>query len=256
MVMLFNLGSDDAREREAIQALSSYQVEGFILHTLGHDGTELNGASYGGKPVVLVDRRLGNALLDLVGLDNVGAVRLAAGHLIEAGYRHLLYVTESMKGISSREERAAAFRAFIGDSPAAPARGRYSKAPSADEDALDAALLALKRRAGKDAACRACGQRRHQPARQRRSGPAGLGPRLRPRPGGLRRSGLGAAGRPGTLEPIAQPTDDIGRLAARCLIERLEGESGPPRQILLPGQLIARGSSRSLTAERGPASFD
>ena len=37
LLMLFNLGNDSGREREAIEALTAYQVEGFILNTLGHD---------------------------------------------------------------------------------------------------------------------------------------------------------------------------------------------------------------------------
>ncbi|MFZ2295050.1 MAG: substrate-binding domain-containing protein, partial [Polaromonas sp.] len=45
------------------------------------------------------------------------------------------------------------------------------------------------------------------------------------------------------LSTIAQPTDELGRLAAGCLIERIKGVDLPPRQILLSGQLLARGSS-------------
>jgi LacI family kdg operon repressor len=46
------------------------------------------------------------------------------------------------------------------------------------------------------------------------------------------------------LTAIAQPTDDLGRVAATCLIEDLRGLVMPPRQTLLPGKLVARGSSR------------
>ena len=242
MVMLFNLGSDDAREREAIHALSSYQVEGFILHTLGHDATALNGATQQGKPVVLVDRRLGDAALDLVGLDNASAMRLAAGHLVDAGYRHLLYVTESVKGISSREERAAVFRSFVAEAPTG-CKGTVFECVAGDDAALDAALRALKRRAGERPpaalAADAVVTLRLAAAVARLGWSLGIDlglvgfddPEWTPLVG------------PG-LTTIAQPTDDIGRLAARCLIERIEGEANPPRQILLPGRLMIRGSSR------------
>ena len=46
------------------------------------------------------------------------------------------------------------------------------------------------------------------------------------------------------LSTIAQPTDELGRIAAGCLIERLKGLQLPPRQILLSGTLMARGSSQ------------
>jgi LacI family kdg operon repressor len=45
------------------------------------------------------------------------------------------------------------------------------------------------------------------------------------------------------LSTIVQPTDELGRIAAGCLIERLKGLELPPRQILLSGRLVPRGSS-------------
>ena len=48
------------------------------------------------------------------------------------------------------------------------------------------------------------------------------------------------------LSTVAQPTDAIGRTAATCLIERLRGLDAAPRQLLLPGELVVRGSSQAL----------
>src|SRR5512140_3451617 len=57
LLMLFNLGNDASREREAIESLLSYQVEGLILNTLGRDEGAVASAVRHGKPMVLVDRR-------------------------------------------------------------------------------------------------------------------------------------------------------------------------------------------------------
>lgn len=244
MVMLFNIGNDDIREREAIESLSHYQVEGFILHTLGHDTGALAQARRMGKPVVLVDRRIGDAQVDLVGLDNAGAVRLAARHLMANGYRHLLYVTEAVKGISSREERLEAFRAFLAEE----GRGTHGEVLESFDDepqVLEKVLSALLKdtRHGPCAVlsanavvtlrvAAACNRQGWQFGRH--LGFVGFDdPTWSPLVG------------PG-LSAIAQPTDDIGHMAVRCLLERLRGEQLPPRQILLPGALMARGSSRPL----------
>jgi LacI family kdg operon repressor len=242
LVMLFNLGNQAGREREAIEALSSYRVDGFILNTLGHDAGALAAAARHGKPVVLVDRRHSEMQADFVSLDNDGAVRLGAGHLVEAGYHELLYVTEPIKDVSSRIEREAAFRAYLADH-AASVRGHSLENAADDADGLDTALRALRRNAGKRAAA-VLASNAFVSLRVAAS-VARLGWRFG--------TDLGLVGFDDTdwaplvgpgLSTIAQPTDDLGRIAATCLIERLQGLVMPPRQILLPGQLIVRGSSQ------------
>lgn len=239
LLMLFNLGNDDQLEREAVRALSSYQVDGFILHTLAHDAGALSDAARLGKPVVLVDRRVDDAEVDLVGLDNVAAARAAAEHLLDAGYRRLLFVTEPMKGMSSREERARAFADFAAEHPLLA--GGLHEATAGDDAGLDGALRRWRDGGPAPAAVLAANaviSLRVAAAARR------LGWRLG--------SDLGLLGfddpdwapliGPG-LSAISQPTDDIGRAAARCLIERLQGARVPPRQILMPGTLLPRGST-------------
>ncbi len=244
LLMLFNLGNDSQRESEAIETLTTYQVEGFILNTLGHDGKATAAAARHGKPVVLVDRRHHGMEADFVSLDNVGAIRLGTTHLLEAGYRELLFISEPIKNVSSREEREAAFRSFVNESaPGTPGlQGHTFESTADDPQALDEALRGLRQRAGQRPAgivsSNAVVTLRVVAAMARLNWQLGtdiglLGfddPEWAPYVG------------PG-LSTIAQPTDELGRIAAGCLIERLKGMALPPRQILLSGRLVPRGST-------------
>jgi len=253
LLMLFNLGNDSRRESEAIEALTAYQVDGFILNTLGRDAGAAADAARHGKPVVLVDRRHHDMQADFVSLDNAGAVRLGALHLLQAGYRELLFVSEPIKDVSSRMERAAAFRSFVSDTAAADmARGAAGlqgstfESRAEDTDGLDRALRSLRQRASQHADQRLPGVLSSNAVVTLRvvAAMARLGWQLG--------SDLGLVGFDETewspyvgpgLSTIAQPTDELGRVAAGCLIERLNGLELPPRQILLPGRLVPRGSS-------------
>jgi len=241
LLMLFNLGNESGREHEAIQALSSYQVEGLILNTLGRDEGAVAQAMRHGKPVVLVDRRHAGMQADFVSIDNAGAVRLAASHLLESAYRELLFISEPLAGVSSRTEREAAFRAFIADHAAAVA-GRTFESTAEDAEGLDAALHALRQRAGGRRPAVLCSNA--VITLRVAAAAARLGWRFGADLGlvGFDETEWAPLIGPG-LSTIAQPTDDLGRLAASCLIERLSGLVLPPRQILLPGRLIERGSS-------------
>lgn len=244
LLMLFNLGNDSRRESEAIKALTAYQVEGLILNTLGRDAGAAADAARHGKPVVLVDRRHQDMQADFVSLDNAGAVRLGARHLVDAGYRELLFVSEPIKDVSSRMEREAAFRSFISDAAAdaADLRGNTYESTEDDIEGLDKALRSLRQRAGG----RLPGVFSSNAVVTLRvvAAMARLGWRFGADVGlvGFDDTEWSPYIGPG-LSTIAQPTDELGRLAAGCLIERLKGLNLPPRQILLSGRLLPRGSS-------------
>lgn len=239
LVMLFNLGNEPGREREAIAALAGYQVDGFILNTLGRGTSVPDAVAAQGKPVVLVDRRHTGMKADFVALDNAGAMARACGHLLDGGWNELLFVTEPVEGVSTRRERQAAFV----DCVRRPAAGRMFESHEGAEPALLEALQALRQRAGS----------RRRPAVL--AGNAVVTLRVAQ---AMRQLGwqfgqeIGFVGfddpdwaaliGPG-LSCIAQPTDAIGEGAARCLIERLQGHEGPARQLRLKGELVVRGSS-------------
>ncbi len=241
LIVLCNLGNRPGREREAIAALAGYQVDGFILNTLGRGSAVPDAVATQGKPVVLVDRRHAGMAADFVSLDNTGAIAMACDHLLAGGWQDLLYVTEPVAGVSTRRERTAAFSAYLQQHGHAM-RGTVCENTEGDEDALQEALVALRRHAGARRAAVVAGNAvvtlRVAQAVQR------LGWRFGAELGfvGFDDPEWASLIGPG-LSCIAQPTDAIGRDAARCLIERLQGHEGPARQTLLPGQLVVRGSS-------------
>ena len=245
LLMLFNLGNDSGREREAIETLTAYQVEGFILNTLGQDGGAAVEAARHGKPVVLVDRRHHDMRADFVSLDNADAVRMGARHLVEAGYRELLFVSEPVKDVSPREERKSAFCRYISESENTITNLHGSTFESTADDPeteLSNALQCLRQSAGERLpgilSSNAVVTLRVVAAMTR------IGLRLGTDIGlvGFDETEWSPYVGPG-LSTIAQPTDDLGRIAADCLIERLKGLELPPRQILLSGRLMPRGSS-------------
>jgi LacI family kdg operon repressor len=247
LVMLFNMGNEMGREREAIEALAGYQVDGFILNTLGRGAGVVDAVATQGKPAVLVDRRHTGMQADFVSLDNAGAMTQACEHLLAGGWRELLYLTEPLQGVSTRRERTAAFAACMAAHPK-QARGEVVESEEGADAALEDTLRALRRRAG--------GARRPAVV----AGNAVVTLRLAQ---AMRRLGwqfgqdLGFVGfddpewaslvGPG-LSTIAQPTQEIGRAAAHCLLERLHGFEGPARELLLPGVLRVRGSSLAAQA--------
>ncbi|WP_162593095.1 LacI family DNA-binding transcriptional regulator [Variovorax sp. PBL-E5] len=250
LVMLFNLGNDIDREREAIDALAGYQVDGFILNTLGRGAGLVDADALHGRPAVLVDRRHAGMHTDFVSLDNAAAMKTACGHLVEGGWCELLYITEPQKGVSSRRERTAAFggcmEAHASDAPRVA--GQVFESTEGDADALEAALRALRQRAKRGRRAAVIAGNAVVTLRVA-AAMAKLGWRFGEELGfvGFDDPEWTSLIGPG-LSVISQPTDAIGRTAAVCLIERLKGLETAPRQLLLPGELVIRGSSRALAA--------
>lgn len=246
LVMLFNLGNASEREREGIEALASYQVEGFILNTLGGDPTAAGEVARHGKPAVLVDRKHSGMQADFVSLDNTDAVQQAVTHLLANGYRELLYVTEAMQGVSSRVEREGVFRAYTAQQGKGVA-ARTLELDDGGNEPLQQALRDLGRRAGKRPP--AVLSSNAVVTLRVAAAVAALGWQFGTDIGfvGFDETDWAPLVGPG-LTTIAQPTDDLGRVAASCLLERLQGRSLPPRQILLPGRLIVRASSQARPA--------
>ena len=250
LVMLFNLANDVDREREAIDALAGYQVDGFILNTLGRGAGLVDADALHGKPAVLVDRRHAGMHTDFVSLDNRAAMRAACEHLVDGGHRELLYISEPQKGVSSRRERSRAFAACVSAHRPSIAGEVFESVGEADA-ALDAALQALRARGRRGAGAAVIAGNAVVTLRVAQA-MARLGWRFGVDLGfvGFDDPEWASLIGPG-LSTVSQPTDAIGRTAAQCLIERLQGLDVPPRQLLLAGELRVRGSSLRVSPGRG-----
>ena len=248
LLVLFNLGNEPGREREVLQAVQAYQLDGLILNRVDTNVQLWQPATAQGKPVVLVDRRQSGLDADFVSVDNAAVMHMALEHLATNGFRELLLVSEPPEGVSSRGERYATFDS----ARKAQTHWRGDYWESLSNEPADIARLA-DRLAQLVAEAR---QRGEAPAVLASNAIATLRVATAAQHAGLALGReLGFVGIDETdwaaligpgLTTIAQPTDALGQAAARCLIERLQGLQAPARKLALPGKLIARGSSLPL----------
>ncbi len=246
LLMLFNLGNEGERESAGIRALSSYRVEGFILNTMGHDAGALLETARQGRPIVLVDRLHQGLDVDFVSLDNRQAIYLSAQHLLDAGYRELLLVTEPLEGVSSRTERLHAFDSFVHQRQhELTVSGQCVESLEQGQEALIAALQASRARALARSTMPAVISNNAVVTLRIVAAAARLGWRLGKDLGlvGIDDTEWAPYVGPG-ISTVSQPTDQLGRMAAQCLMQRVAGSNVPPRKALLPGTLMPRGSSR------------
>ncbi|MES2260025.1 MAG: LacI family DNA-binding transcriptional regulator [Pseudomonadota bacterium] len=239
-LMLCNTGNDEQREKQSLAVLRSYSVEGIILHMQGRNQESLRELQHSGLPVVLIDRRLEGFDFDLVGLDNLQSARLATRHLVERGFTDIALVTAPLAGVSSRQGRAEGFKATLSEYPAC--HGEVIEADPDDSAAFDAKVTQFIARRGerRTALLAANGVVTLRIAlllqRLQVSMPDQLGLL------GFDELDWSPLVGPG-VSTIEQQTYDIGYTAMKCLLARLQGEQFAPREVLLKGKLIVRGST-------------
>src|SRR5690606_29153313 len=215
----------------------------FILNTMGHDAGALLETATQGRPVVLVDRLHRGLDVDFISLDNQQAIQQCIEHVLASGYRDLLLVTEPLGIVSSRLERARAFEAFVASSESSVS-GQCFESAIDDDAGLVEALKALRRRAaGRPPAVVSANA---VITLQVVAAVAQLGWQLGKDIGliGIDDTPWAPYIGPG-ISAVAQPTDQLGHLAARCLLQRIGGLDTPARNLLLPGSLKPRGSTIS-----------
>jgi LacI family transcriptional regulator len=243
-VLAFAGSSDEdaQRERDLVQAFLSRRVDGLIVVPAGPDHGYLLRDREAGVAVVFVDRPPGFIDADVVLSDHAGGAREATAHLLAAGHTRIGYLGDRRR-IHSAVERLRGHTEALAAAgvPHDPALVRMELEDSvmarrATEELLDGenpptAVFTAQNliTVGAVEALRARGLQ-HAVALV-----------------GFDDLPLADAVDPG-LTVIAQNAHGVGRAAAEVLFDRLDGNGGPTRTVVLPTTLIARGSGEIAAA--------
>jgi len=228
-VLIFSGSSDDdaALERQLATSFSAHGVDGLVVVPAGNDHRYLERERAAGVALVFVDRPPQRILADAVLSDNVGGIRAAVAHLTRAGHRRIAYLGDRSRLFTASERLSG----YSGD----PALVRMDLIGS---DAAERAASELLSRPEAPTAL-ICGQ--NQVTIGALHALRALGQQARVALVGFDDIPLGGLVSPG-VTVVAQDPAALGRHAAGLLFARLEGDDSPPRRIVVPTRLIARGS--------------
>jgi LacI family transcriptional regulator len=244
-VLIASSEENAEQERQVVAGLRALNPQGMILAPAStKEARHIADLLRDGMPVVLIDRLVRHVACDSVTVDNKAGARDAVQHLVEMGHSRIGFLGDKTP-IFTTEERLSGYR----------------KALSAHGIDYDARLVVTARATVQDAI------EATQRLFRRRSAPTALltvdsvmtqGAMLGLRALGLRIpadvSLIGfddfdlATFTDPPITVVAQPTAEIGRLAAQLLLDRLERRDLKPRSVRFPTKLIRRGSVQAPAA--------
>ena len=234
LVIAGSSDEDPARERELARLLCERRVDGLLLVPAGDDHQYLEPELRLGTRAVFIDRPPGRIDADVVLLDNVGGARRGVEHLLAHGHRRIAMVGDEATIFTAVERlrgyREALAEAGVGVDESLVRLGVHDieTAERATRELLTlpnppTALFAGNNRI-------TIGALRTLGRNGRRVALVGFDD--------LELAEVLAV--PATV--VAYDAAELGRRAAELLVERLAGDDGPPRRIVLPTTLVPRGS--------------
>jgi LacI family transcriptional regulator len=230
-VILCNTDEDPAKEASYLDVIEADRMAGAIVASTSSSAAAAKLVT-GGTPLVAVDRVITGVDVDTVLVDNTDSAREATERLLSAGYRRIACIT-GPTDVPSLAQRVSGFREAIAGARGARAIvvGRPALHVGDGVDAM-AELLAAKQRP--DAVFAVNNTLALGALQALRS--AGV------QPGDVGFASFGLA--PWTeavawpMVTVEQPTRELGSTAAAMLLERMAGDTRPPRTVVLPTHVI------------------
>jgi DNA-binding LacI/PurR family transcriptional regulator len=237
-VILANSNADPEREMKVVDGFSQRRVDGILVAAsrVGalHD-KRLAGANV---PIVLINNQHPGDFAHSVGIDNVAASRELVRHLLDLGHRRIAYIGDRL-GYQSDAERFAGYRAMLKLARQKVAPELVIRGDGKPEEGERAAMQLLQLPEPPTAIF--CYNDMTALGALRAAGTCGL--RV---PDDVSIAGFDdlfvASFTSPPLTTIRQPKREMGRRAMSILLQLLAGEE-PESRIVLPGELIVRGST-------------
>ena len=262
-LLITNSDESQSKEVHSVELLAQKQVDGLIVTPSDtRKARHLHNLRGMGVPLVLIDRAVAGLMVDRVATDNIAAAEQAVRYLIAAGHRRIGIVAELVDQESDGLDGFLA-RAVAGDPiesetlyPSWQRLLGYIRAHRIEGLPVDPRLTIRAGGYSASAAQAALPRLMKVP-----DPPTALfttdGTMSEGAMRGLSELKLSipqdlsiicfddldwmSFHRPG-ITTIAQPRLAMGEAAARMLLERIHGEDYPPRTVLMPAELIERGS--------------
>jgi LacI family transcriptional regulator len=227
------------QERDVLESLRSLSVRGFILApTSASDNQHIVNLARDGAPIVLIDRVAENVRCDSVVVDNAGGAREAVDYLVANGHRRIALLRDESR-IFTAQERFAGYRDSLQSHGIALDDTLVGVSRSTVGQAIEATIRLFSRRDRPTALFTVDSLMTQGALLALRS--MGLAIPRDVSLVGFDDFDLATFTDP-QITVVAQPIADIGPLAAKLLIERLDGKKAAPRHVRFPTRLVIRGS--------------